>query len=313
MNQSTRVDLYNLWFRVKWFAIVGGLLWAAYAVADSMIDDWGRLNNGWENLVIFFNESLWPPDWSVTEPQVYPPCESAPGFQFTCSTAWIGMMETLKIAFVSTVLGMVVSLPIALLAARNLNSPWVSYPARAILAASRSLPSIIWAIFFVILIGLGPLSGIMAMTVYTIGYLGKLQYETIEGIERAPLEASDAMGHSWLERNFGVVLPESANGLISQAIFMFEYNVRHGTVIGIVGAGGIGYYINLYLKFLQYDKVIAYLIIIFIVVLILDMISIFARSLFNEEGDVRRRRPSWWSVLLPASFIPSNKHDDSEE
>ena len=312
MTHSIRLTLYNVWFRVKWFVLLGAILWSAYAVADSMIDDWGRLNNGWENLVIFFNESLWPPDWSVTEPQIYPPCQSAPGFQFTCSTAWIGMMETLQIAFVSTVLGMVISLPISLLAARNLNSPWVSYPARAILAASRSLPSIIWAIFFVILIGLGPLSGILAMTVYTIGYLGKLQYETIEGIERSPLEASEAMGHSWFERNFGVVLPESANGLISQAIFMFEYNVRHGTVIGIVGAGGIGYYINLYLKFLQYDKVIAYLIIIFIVVLILDLISIYARSLFNDEGDVRRR-PSWWSVLLPASFISSKKQDDSEE
>ena len=69
-------------------------------------------------------------------------------------------------------------------------------------------------------------------------------------------------------------------------------------MIGIVGAGGIGYYINLYLKFLQYDKVIAYLIIIFIVaILILDIISIYARSLFTEENDVRR--PSWWSIFLP--------------
>ena len=80
--------------------------------------------------------------------------------QLTCSTAWIGMTETIKIAFVSTILGMILSLPIALLAARNLNSPRISYLARFILAAGRSLPSLIWAIFFVILIGLGPLSGI---------------------------------------------------------------------------------------------------------------------------------------------------------
>ena len=105
------------------------------------------------------------------------------------------------------------------------------------------------------------------------------------------------MGHSWLERSLGVILPESANGLISQVIFMFEYNFRHGTVIGIVGAGGIGYYISLYLKFLQYDKVIAYLIIIFAVVIILDMISIYARSFFNEEGD--SSAPSWFGVFIP--------------
>jgi len=79
---------------------------------------------------------------------------------------------------------------------------------------------------------------------------------------------------------------------------MFEYNVRHGTVIGIVGAGGIGYYINLYLKFLQYDKVIAYLIVIFVVVIIIDFLSIKARSKFNEEGDVSR--PKWLSVLIPS-------------
>ena len=89
---------------------------------------------------------------------------------------------------------------------------------------------------------------------------------------------------------------------------MFEYNFRHGTVIGIVGAGGIGYYINLYLKFLQYDKVIAYLIIIFIVVLILDVVSIYARSLFTEDGDVRRT--SWWSILLPASMLKDRDKED---
>jgi phosphonate transport system permease protein len=81
---------------------------------------------------------------------------------------------------------------------------------------------------------------------------------------------------------------------------MFEYNFRHGTVIGIVGAGGIGYYINLYLKFLQYDKVIAYLIIIFVVVLIIDFISIKARSYFTEEIDLPRS--TWKSVFLP-SFL----------
>ena len=266
-----------------------------------MDPNWGRLANTNNNLITFFQESLWPPDWSVIEAQAYPPCSAAPGFSFTCSTAWIGMIETLKIAFVATILGMMISFPLSLLASRNLSPNWVSYIARFLLAGSRSLPSIIWALFFVIVIGFGPLSGIFAMTVYTVGYLGKLQYETIEGIDRGPLEASKAMGHGWLERSFGVILPESANGLISQVIFMFEYNFRHGTVIGIVGAGGIGYYINLYLKFLQYDKVIAYLIIIFVVVLILDVISIYARSLFTEENDVKGA--SWWSIFLPPSML----------
>ena len=311
-DSGSKVDFTTsasrFWYSSRWFLLFIGLLVVAFRVTNSMDPNWGRLANTNNNLVIFFQESLWPPDWSVIEAQAYPPCLAAPGLSFTCSTAWLGMIETLKIAFVATILGMTISFPLSLLASRNLSPNWVSYPARFLLAGSRSLPSIIWALFFVIVIGFGPLSGIFAMTVYTVGYLGKLQYETIEGIDRGPLEASKAMGHGWFERSFGVILPESANGLISQVIFMFEYNFRHGTVIGIVGAGGIGYYINLYLKFLQYDKVIAYLIIIFIVVLILDVVSIYARSLFTEDGDVRRT--SWWSILLPASMLKDRDKED---
>lgn len=276
------------------------LILFSFSILNGMVDDWGRLSGGFSNLFIFFSESLWPPNWSVIEPQVYPVCTTYPLFDFTCSTAWIGMSETIKIAFVSTIFGSIISLPISILAARNLSSLGASYLARILLAAARSLPSIIWAIFFVILVGFGPLSGVLAMTIYTVGYLGKLQYESIEGMNSIPLESARSMGLSKIEIATGVVIPEMANNLISQMIFMFEYNVRHGTVIGIVGAGGIGYYINLYLKFLQYDKVISYLIIIFIVVLIIDFLSISARSYFNEEGDISK--PSWWDVL-PGSFL----------
>ena len=129
------------------------------------------------------------------------------------------------------------------------------------------------------------------MTLYTIGYLGKLQYEAIEGIANEPLEASMAMGLTKSERFLFVVIPESSNDLISQLLFMFEYNVRHGSVIGIVGAGGIGYYISTYLKFLQYDKVMALLIVLFFVVVLIDILSIKARSYFIE--DVNLKYPSF--------------------
>tara|TARA_B000000477_G_scaffold3348_1_gene3094 strand:- start:322 stop:792 length:471 start_codon:yes stop_codon:yes gene_type:complete len=142
---------------------------------------------------------------------------------------------------------------------------------------------------------MGPLSGVLAMTVYTVGYLGKLWYEAMEGMNKTPLEAAQAMGLSKYETALNVVVPESANDLISHSIFLFEYNFRSGTIIGIVGAGGIGYYIDLYLRFLQYDKVVAYLLIIFLVVLIIDFISIYARSFFTEEDDLRT--PSWFEVI----------------
>jgi|TARA_B000000475_G_scaffold264395_1_gene251888 phosphonate transport system permease protein len=308
----------------SWLGIFILIFLFSVIIFDGMINDWGRASQGLSNLVTFFNESLWPPDWSVLEPQAYPVCTVYPTFMdFTCSTAWIGMVETIKIAFVSTVFGAIISLPISLLASRNLDFTSkilafsrrytsstflelslvviLSFLPRFLLAAFRSLPSIIWAIFFVILVGFGPLAGVLAMTLYTVGYLGKLQYEAIEGMTKTPLDAAEAMGLSRFEIAFKVVIPECANDLISQAIFMFEYNVRHGTVIGIVGAGGIGYYINLYLKFLQYDKVIAYLIIIFVVVLIIDFISIKARSYFTDE--IGLNRPSWKSIFLPSNMI----------
>ena len=191
--------------------------------------------------------------------------------QFTCSTAWIGMVETIKIAILATFFGMILSLPMGLLSSRNLFPQYITYPSRAVVSACRSLPSLIWAIIFVIIVGLGPTAGILAMTIFTVGYLGKMQYEAIEGMNSAPLEAANAMGLTKAEVSFWVVIPETANHLIAQMIFMFEYNVRSGTVIGIVGAGGIGYYINLYLKFLQYEKVGAYLFIIFMVVMLFQV------------------------------------------
>ncbi|MCP2503678.1 MAG: phosphonate ABC transporter, permease protein PhnE [Candidatus Poseidoniaceae archaeon] len=281
----------------------------AILITDGLIQgDWGRLSGGWNNLHIFLSESL-PPDWTVLEARSYPVCEESIGF--FCSIAYLGMLETIKMAFAATVFGFIGAILLSSLAARNLSPTWLSISVRILLSAMRSLPSLIWAILFVIIIGFGPLSGILAMTFYTIGYLGKLQYESIEGMESAPLEASRATGLSHPEIFTNVVIPQTSNHLLSQMMFMFEYNVRHGTVIGIVGAGGIGYFINNYLKFLMYDKVFALLAIIFIVVVIIDLLSMAVRSFVNEKGDVRR--PSWFTVMLPAKKAVDVHHGLSLE
>ena len=270
------------------------ILTTFYVFADLVDGDWNSLENSLDNLSVFFYESLWPPNWKVLEARSYPVCDR--GWDLLCSPAYIGIVETLKIAFVSTGLGFIISLPLASFASRNLYRDSIAMPFRFLLSSMRTLPSLIWAIFFVILIGLGPVSGVMAMTFYTIGYLGKLQYETIEGISKDPLDAARAMGLSNSEIIMRVVIPESANNLISQLLFMFEYNVRHGSVIGIVGAGGIGYYISTYLKFLQFDKVMALLIVLFFVVVLIDILSIKARSYFIE--DVNLKYPSFFKLIL---------------
>ena len=283
--------------RKRYPIFISLFLIATYLVFVDLVDgDWASLENSWDNLSVFFYESLWPPNWKVTEAQSYPTCERS--WDFLCSPAYIGITETLKIAFVSTGFGFVISLPLATLASRNLYRDSIAIPFRFLLAAMRTLPSIIWAIFFVILVGLGPVSGVLAMTFYTIGYLGKLQYETIEGLSNDPLDAAKAMGLNNSEIIQRVVIPETANNLISQLFFMFEYNVRHGSVIGIVGAGGIGYYISTYLKFLQYDKVIALLLILFVVVVFIDLISIKARSYFVDDATFKT--PSLFGNLFRA-------------
>ena len=270
------------------------ILTTGFVFVDLVDGDWKSLENSLDNLSVFFYESLWPPNWKVLEARSYPVCDR--NWDILCSPAYIGIVETLKIAFVSTGLGFILSLPLATLASRNLNRDSIAIPFRLLLSVMRTIPSLIWAIFFVILIGLGPVSGVMAMTFYTIGYLGKLQYETIEGLSKDPLDAAKAMGLTNFEIIMRVVIPESANNLISQLLFMFEYNVRHGSVIGIVGAGGIGYYISTYLKFLQYDKVMALLIVLFFVVVIIDFLSIKARSYFVD--DVSFKYPSFFQNIL---------------
>ena len=280
--------------KVKYVLIILALLLSAWMVLASLVDDWGRLEGGLANLSTFFQESMWPPNWSVLEAQSYPVCEN--DIEFFCSVGYLGMIETLKIAFVATILGFIGALCLSSFAAKNLMPMYIALPFRILLSATRSLPSLIWAIIFVIVIGFGPLAGVLAMTFYTVGYLGKLQYETFEGMPSDSLEVSKAMGLSHPATFTSVVIPETGNHLLSQLMFMFEYNVRHGTVIGIVGAGGIGYYINTYLKFLQYDKVLALLILIFLVVVVIDLLSLMVRSFVTDEGDVRK--PKWLSFLM---------------
>jgi phosphonate ABC transporter permease subunit PhnE len=299
------------------------LLSLTWVFLDDLVDDWGQIEDAPEKLGEFFYEEL-PPDWSVLEAEEWvdgtlrkPNGElCTESYEIFCSKAWTGMEITIKMAFVSTLIGFIISVPLASLSANNLVPLPIAIPARIVLAGLRSLPSIIWALLFAIALGFGPLPGILAMTLYTIGYLGKLQYEAMEGIANAPLESAMAMGLTHSERLFHVVIPESSNDLLSQLMFMFEYNVRHGTVLGLVGAGGIGMYIDNYTNPpFAYDKAFALLIVVFVVVVIIDLLSMFVRSFVTEQGDVKR--PKWWTVILPAGmaadFYKKTKQSDESE
>jgi len=193
-------------------------------------------------------------------------------------TAFWSMIETIEMAFIGTIVGVAISLPLSMLAARNLNSKFVYVPIRALLAAIRTFPSILWAILFVIMVGLGPFAGILAIIMYTIGFISKLQYESIEAIDPDPMEAVGAIGVSKLQLLQYVVVPESAPHLLSQLLYMFDYNVRQTSILGLVGAGGIGFYIINYIKFFEYGKAAVFMLVVLATVLIIEGISVRIRD-----------------------------------
>lgn len=193
-------------------------------------------------------------------------------------TAFWSMLETIEMAFIGTVVGVAIALPLSMLAARNLNRKLVYVPIRALLAATRTFPSILWAILFVIMVGLGPFAGILAIIMYTVGFIAKLQYESIEAIDSDPVEAISSIGISKSQLIRHVVLPESAPHLLSQMLYMFDYNVRQTSILGLVGAGGIGFYIINYIKFFEYGKAAIFMLVVLITVLIIDWISVKIRD-----------------------------------
>jgi phosphonate transport system permease protein len=188
------------------------------------------------------------------------------------------MFETIQMAFIGTAVGVVIALPLSMLAARNLNSKFVYAPIRALLAAIRTFPSILWALLFVIMVGSGAFAGVLAIIMYTIGFIAKLQYEAIETIDADPMDAVGSIGVSKVQLITYVVIPESASHLLSQMLYMFDYNIRQTSILGLVGAGGIGFYIINYIKFFEYGKAAIFMLVVLITVLVIDWVSVKIRD-----------------------------------
>lgn len=216
--------------------------------------------------------------------------------------ALAGLLETFQIAFLATLAGAALSLPLAFLSAHNLVPAAVAVPARLFAAAVRVLPALLWALLAILVVGYGPLAGILAITLYTVGYLSKLQYEALEGIPRDALDAVRAMGASRFQQAWHVALPEAGNALRSQLLFMFEYNVRASSIVGIVGAGGIGQLLFQQFQFFQYDRMLTILLLLFVAVALMDAASFLLRRRFVEAGE--GRRPRWRAVATDAVAGP---------
>ena len=235
--------------------IVALVVIAAYDLEVDLV----KFVEGIPNLVIVLEEMV------QVEPKYIP------------AALW-AMLETIQMAFVGTIIGVVIALPLSFLAARNLNSKFVYAPIRALLAVIRTFPSILWALLFVIMVGSGAFAGVLAIIMYTIGFIAKLQYESIETIDSDPMDAVSSIGVSKSQLIRYVVIPESASHLLGQILYMFDYNVRQTSILGLVGAGGIGFYIINYIKFFEYGKAAVFMLVVLITVLIIDWVSVKVRD-----------------------------------
>ncbi|MDE0708075.1 MAG: hypothetical protein OSB33_03910, partial [Candidatus Poseidoniales archaeon] len=154
-----------------------GIVILAIMISNKLGITIDNLGQAWENAGILWSE-MFPPDFSVvTDRASWSQTKCTWEADWACSAAIHGLMETIEIAFLATLFGMLLSLPLSMMAAHNLSPIWLSTITRHFLAGLRVLPSLVWALIFVIMFGPGPLAGVLAMTLYTIGYLGKLQYE----------------------------------------------------------------------------------------------------------------------------------------
>jgi len=176
-------------------------------------------------------------------------------------------------AVVATTLGIVLSVPPALLAANTLAPRWVVTATRSLLSGVRVVPSLVWALFCVAALGFGPLAGIVALTLYSVGYLTKFFSESIESVDDAAPGALREIGAGPLQRFVHAIVPAAAPLLASNAMFMLEYNVRSASVLGIVDAGGIGWHLKQFLDYRDFPGAIACLLLVLGVVLVLDAAS----------------------------------------
>jgi phosphonate transport system permease protein len=202
---------------------------------------------------------------------------------FSNYRSWVApLVDTLAMSVAGTALAVGVSVFVAFLAARNTSpSPLVYHAARTLLNALRSVPELMMGIVFVAAVGFGALPGVLALGLHSIGMVGKFFAEAIEHVDDAPVEAARAAGASPLQIILHAVLPQVLPQFADVSIYRWEYNFRASTVMGMVGAGGIGFELMGSLRLMQYQEVSALLLVILVMVTLVDALSGRLRKKFK--------------------------------
>ncbi|WP_430009749.1 phosphonate ABC transporter, permease protein PhnE [Methylophaga lonarensis] len=223
-----------------------------FASADIRSD---RLLQGLGNLGNFFAQSV-PPDTSRLGP------------------IFRAMLETLNMAIVGVTFGVILSVPFALLCSSNTSpNAVVRTVSRMIVATLRTIPDLIWALIFVVAVGLGPLAGILAIVMDTIGFCARFFSERIEEIRPGPSEALTATGAGRMSVIFGAILPESMASMTATSLYSVEKAIRSAVVLGLVGAGGIGVELSVSMRMFRFDQALTIILVILVVVIAVEQIS----------------------------------------
>lgn len=248
----------NSWLR--WGLLIGSLTYLVLAISSIAVDG-NRLVRGLQRGAQIASAFL------------------QPDFASRWSDIQAGVLESLTMTVVATVVGVLLSIPIGLGAARNIAPAPVYLVCRGLIILSRTFQEVVIAIVFVVMFGFGPLAGLCTLIFATAGFLSKLLAEDIEEADPAPLEAIRATGASWLKLITYAVVPQVAPRLVGLSVYRFDINLRESAIIGIVGAGGIGSTLQITFSRYDYDVAGAILIVIIALVMITELIS----------GEIRKR------------------------
>ena len=244
--------------RLRWALALGGVVYLMLALASVEVN-WARVAEGAGRALNFLGAFL------------------QPDFVSRQSDILAGLMESLTMTLTSTVIGVLLAIPVGLGAARNIAPLPIYAVCRAIIAVSRTFQEVIIAILFVVMFGFGPFAGMLTLAFATIGFMAKLLAEDIEDLDWKQVEAVRATGASWWQTMNHAVQPQVMPRLIGLSMYRLDINFRESSVIGIVGAGGIGATLNTSLSRYEYGTSAAILLIIIAIVLMSEYASSHVR------------------------------------
>jgi phosphonate transport system permease protein len=239
------------WPLVSLVAFLGITVWVILGLAPNFERTLANLGQAAE-----IASEFWPPEFAYFDRTIEP------------------IVETFQMAVIASVIGCGVALPVAFLASRvsTLNAAvyWID---RSVLSVVRSIPDILYALIFVAALSVGPLPGVLALILFSIGVVAKLLSETVEGVDPGPIVAATATGGSHLQVVASSILPQVLPNYVAYALYTFELNIRASAVIGFVGAGGIGLLLETQRRFFRYDRVALVVLELFVMVVLIEFVS----------------------------------------